>query len=83
MHAFHSADVYSLTRLLLSFPHFLCLIRPRTQVARSGGADNAADRALVPNYPLCVLPPICQVECPGGGPCGIRRPAIANPGFIA
>ena len=31
MHAYHSADVYSRTRFLLSFPVSLSLIRPRTR----------------------------------------------------
>jgi len=32
-------------------------------VARSGGREVATNRALIPNQQLCIIPPMCQVEC--------------------
>jgi len=51
-------------------------------VDRSGGAQKAVSRALVPNYMMCIIPPICQIECPGGGRCSVRQ-ASKNKGFIS
>lgn len=51
-------------------------------VDRAGGPEIAAGRALVPNYMLCIIPPLCQMECPGGGSCHVRSPS-KNKGFLA
>ncbi|MGB1600498.1 MAG: hypothetical protein ACPIOQ_47570, partial [Promethearchaeia archaeon] len=63
----------SVDRVLESNPDF---------VDRSGGAQKAVSRALVPNYMMCIIPPICQIECPGGGRCSVRQ-ASKNKGFIS
>jgi len=52
-------------------------------VERAGGFETAVSRALVPGYQLCILPPICQVECPGGGECRMRGAGLNNLGFVA
>mmetsp|Transcript_21266 Transcript_21266/g.43152 ORF Transcript_21266/g.43152 Transcript_21266/m.43152 type:complete len:203 (-) Transcript_21266:43-651(-) len=51
-------------------------------VARSGGREVAAQRGLLPGQEICVVPPVCSVECPGGGTC-ITREASTNKGFVA
>jgi len=63
----------SVDRVLESNPDF---------VDRSGGFEKAISRALVPNYMLCIIPPLCQMECPGGGSCYVRQPS-KNKGFLA
>jgi len=63
----------SVARLLNDNPDF---------VDRAGGYDKAVGRALVPGYNLCILPPLCQVECPGGGLCGLRAANTDTLGFV-
>jgi len=63
----------SIARVLETNPDF---------VQRSGGAQIAAKRALVPEQALCIIPPLCRLDCPGGEPCILREPS-ANKGFVA
>ena len=73
----HLANKFYTTvdRLLADNPDF---------VGRAGGSyEQAAGRALVAGYQICVLPPLCQIDCPGGGQCRRRLGGVpANVGFV-